>query len=61
LKTKDNFIEKFGQGTDDEDINHDNIRAEIGRTLDRIRSAEGAGRVFRGDERPGTAGPTASV
>jgi hypothetical protein len=61
LKAEEQFIEKFGQGTDDADINHDDIRDDIGRRLDRIRAAGSEGGVFSRAERPGTAGPAASV
>lgn len=37
LKAEESFIEKFGQGRDDADIDYDAMRADIGRAIDRIR------------------------
>ena len=48
LKAEDSFIEKFGTGDDDAEIDHDALRAEIGRALDRIRDAAAAGDVSGG-------------
>ena len=59
LKAEDSFIEKFGTGNDDADIDHDAIRAEIGRALDRIRDTAGAGGVS--GEPDGPAGPGAAA
>ncbi|WP_394152581.1 hypothetical protein [Loktanella salsilacus] len=61
LKAEEQFIEKFGQGTDDADIDFDAIRDDIGRRLDRIRAAGTEGGVFSRAERAGPAGPAASV
>ncbi len=61
LKAEESFIEKFGTGSDDADIDHDAIRGEIGRALDRIRDAAGAGSVSGGVDGPAIGSPAASV
>ena len=61
LKAEDSFIEKFGQGTDDADIDHDALRAEIGRTLDRIRDTGAAGGVSGGADGAAGEGPAVFV
>ena len=61
LKAEESFIEKFGTGQDDGAIDHDAIRAEIGRALDRIRDAAGAGGVPGGSDGPAVADPAAPV
>jgi hypothetical protein len=61
LKAEDSFIEKFGTGNDDADIDYGAIRIEIGRTLDRIRDTAGASGVSGGADGPAAAGLAASV
>ncbi|WP_245810544.1 hypothetical protein [Loktanella atrilutea] len=61
LKAEDSFIEKFGQGTDDADIDHDALRADIGRSLDRIRDRGAAGDVSGGADGQGGEGPAVFV
>lgn len=61
LKAEDSFIEKFGQGADDADIDHEAMRRDIGRALDRIRATAGAGAVSGGTDGGAGADPAASV
>lgn len=61
LKAEDQFIDKFGAGTDDTQIDYDAIRADLGRALDRIRESAGAGDVPGSADGPRVAGPAASV
>ncbi|SEM44163.1 hypothetical protein SAMN04488003_101127 [Loktanella fryxellensis] len=61
LKAEDSFIEKFGTGADVSAVDHDALRRDIGRTLDRIRDTALAGGVSGGAEPAGAAGAAASV